>query len=179
MPSQSRGFNKGSCANSADKILLAEMSFHVVRQLLLEVKPFVADRAAPVLDPLVDQLVLRPGWRPPEHLVTRQTALVLLLPSVLRHVHSKVVLRVATEVATWAGERVWWSFVRDFLVKVISAFGQILGVAKVTFEGKNSCVPKNVIPQGNFCFVSFSTLLADEIPRITVLHHVSVHTLLA
>ena len=67
----------------------------------------------------------------------------------------------------------------DLLVKVEAAFGQIFCIAKVTFEGKNSSVPKYVIFEGDFCFVSFSTLLTDEIPRITVLHHVSVHTLLA
>ena len=104
MPSQSRGFNKSSSANCADEVLLAEMSFHMVRQLLLEVKSFVAYRAAPVLDSLVDQLMLGTGWSSPEHLLTREPALVLLLTSVLGHVHSKVVLRVATEVTSWAGE---------------------------------------------------------------------------
>ena len=104
MPSQSRGFDKSSSANCADEVLLAKMSFHVVCQLFLEVKSFVADRAAPVLDSLVDQLMFGTGWSPPEHLVTREPALVLLLASVLGHVHSKVVLGVGTEVTGWAGE---------------------------------------------------------------------------
>ena len=67
----------------------------------------------------------------------------------------------------------------DLLVKVEATFGQIFCIAKVTFEGKNSSVPKYVIFEGDFCFVSLSTLLTDEIPRITVLHSVSVHSLLA
>ena len=178
MSSQSRGFHKGRFANCADIILLAEVSFNVVLQFLLEVKPFLADGTFPILYPLVDQLVFGSGWRSPEHLLAREPAFVLLLTGVLRHVHSKVVLCVATEVAILAGERVGWSFMRDLLVKIVSTFGQILCVAKVTFEGKNSCVPKYVILQGDFCFVTFSTFLTDEISCITVLDHVSIHTLL-
>ena len=154
------------------------MSFHVVRQLVLEVEPLVADRTSPVLNPLVDQLVFGSGWRPPEHLVTRESAFVLLLSGVLGHVHSKVVLRITSEVTMWAGERIRRSFVGDFLVKVISAFSQIFRVAEVTIEGENSGVPENVVLQGDFCFVTFSTFLADEISCIAVLHHVSIHTLL-
>ena len=178
VPSQTRGFNKSSFTNSANKILLTKMSFHVVRQLVLEVEPLVADRTGPVLNPLVDQLVFGSGWRPPEHLVTRESAFVLLLSGVLGHVHSKVVLCIASEVAMWAGERIGRSFMGDFLVKVISAFSQIFRVAEVTLEGENSGVPENVILQGDFCFVTFSTFLTGEIPCIAVLHHVSIHTLL-
>ena len=179
MSSQSRGFHKSRFANCADIILLAEVSFNVVLQFLLEVKPFLADGTFPILYPLVDQLVFGSGWRSPEHLLAREPAFVLLLTGVLCHVHSKVVLRVATEVTRWAGERIWWSFMRNFLVKVISAFGQILCVAKVTFEGKNSSVPKYVVFQCHICFVSFSTFLTDEISGITVLHHMSIHAPLA
>ena len=103
VPSQTRGFNKSSFTNCADKILLTKMSFHVVCQLILEIESLVADRASPLLNSLVDQLVLGSGWRPPEHLVARESAFVLLLSGVLGHVHSKVVLRIASEVTMWAG----------------------------------------------------------------------------
>ena len=68
---------------------------------------------------------------------------------------------------------------RYLLVKVKSAFGQIFCITNVAFESKNSSVPQYVILQGDFCFVSFTTFLTDEIPRITVLDHVSIHSLLA
>ena len=80
------------------------MSFHVVGQFLLEVKPFVADWAAPVLYSLVDQLMLGSGWCSSEHLVTRDPTFILLLSGVFGHVHSKVVLSVATEVTIRARE---------------------------------------------------------------------------
>ena len=104
VPSQSRWFDKSSFANCANKVLLPKMSFHVVRQFLLEVKPFVADGAAPILYSLVDQLMFGSGWRPPKHLVTRDPTFVFLLSSVFGHVHSKVVLGVATEVTIRARE---------------------------------------------------------------------------
>ena len=104
MSSQSRGFHKSRFANCADIILLTEMSFNVVLQFLLEVKPFLADGTFPILYPLVDQLVFGPGWRPPECLVTREPTFVLFLAGVLGHVHAKVVLGVAGEVTRWARE---------------------------------------------------------------------------
>ena len=155
------------------------MSFNVILQLTLEVECFLADGTFPILDPFVDHLMLGPCRGSPEGLFATKPALVLLLPGVLGHVHSQVVLRVAGELAVRTGERVRRRLVRDFLVQVVTTSGQILRVANVALEGKNAGVPKDVVFESDFCFITLSTFLTDEISCLAVLDHMSIHSFFA
>ena len=141
------------------------MSFNVILQLTLEVECFLADGTFPILDPFVDHLMLGPCRGSPEGLFATKPALVLLLPGVLGHVHSQVVLRVAGELAVRTGERVRRRLVRDFLVQVVTASGQILRVANVTLEGKNTGVPKDVIFESHFSIISPLWQTAEFFPN--------------
>ena len=88
-----------------------------------------------------------------------------LIPGVLGHVHSQVVLPVAGELAMRTGERIRRRLVCDFLMQVVTTSGQILRVTNVALEGKNTGVPKDVIFESHFSIISPLWQTAEFFPN--------------
>ena len=93
--SQPCWFNEAQIAVRANIVLLTEVSFDVVLQLVMLGELLFTHVTLPSLDSLVDQFMVAPGTGPSESHSTRKPAFVVFLPCVFGHVDPQVLFSAA------------------------------------------------------------------------------------